>query len=330
MTGDTGAGRVGAALRRTAISAVPTVIGVLVLDFLLLQFLPGDAADVLAGQSGGGTAETMAALRGRFGLDRPVLVQLGNFLGHLLHGDLGTSARFGVPVAGLVTERLGSTLLLMLTALGLALLAGVALGWAMAARAGRWPDRVLQVVALLCYSTPGFWVGLMAIVLFSVKLGWLPGNGSETVGAGLRGLPWAIDRLSYLVLPAASLALFYVAVYARLVRASLLEVRQLDFMRAAEAKGLSPFALVWRHALPNALIPVSTVAGLHLGNLLGGAVVVETVFGWPGMGRLALDAVIGRDYGLLMGVLLLSSLLVILANASIDLFHAWLDPRIAS
>ena len=322
--------RVGATLRRTAWSALPTVIGVLVLDFLLLQLLPGDAADVLAGQSGGGTAETMAALRSRFGLDQPVLLQLGNYLWHLMHLDLGLSTRFGVPVASLVVERLPNTVLLMLTALGMALVLGLVLGWVMAAWAGRWPDRVLQVVALLCYSTPGFWVGLMAIVLFSVKLGWLPGNGNETVGADLHGPAWVLDRLGYLVLPASSLALFYVAVYARLIRSSLLEVRRLEFMRAAAAKGLSPMALVWRHALPNALIPVSTVAGLHLGNLLGGAVVVETVFGWPGMGRLALEAVIGRDYGLLMGVLLLSSLLVILANAAIDLLHAWLDPRIAS
>ena len=288
------ASRAGATLRRTAISALPTVAGVLVLDFLLLQLLPGDVADVLAGQSGGGTAETMAALRSRFGLDLPVLEQLGSYLWHLVHLDLGTSARFGVPVSSLIAERLPNTLLLMATALILALVAGVLLGWAMAASAGRWPDRVLGVAALLCYSTPGFWVGLMAIVLFSVKLGWLPGNGSETVGAGLHGVRWALDRLGYLVLPAGSLALFYVAVYARLVRSSLLEVRRLEFMRAAAAKGLSPAALVWRHALPNALIPVTTVAGLHLGNLLGGAVVVETVFGWPGMGRLALEAVIGR------------------------------------
>ena len=324
------ASRLGATLRRTTLSALPTVIGVLVLDFLLLQLLPGDAADVLAGQSGGGTAETMAALRARFGLDQPVLRQLGSYLWHLAHLDLGMSARFGVPVASLVAERLPNTVLLMATALGLALVSGLVLGWAMAAFAGRWPDWVLQVVALLCYSTPGFWVGLMAIVLFSVKLGWLPGNGNETVGAGLHGLAWVLDRLTYLVLPAASLALFYVAVYARLIRSGLLEVRRLEFMRAAAAKGLSPMALVWRHALPNALIPVSTVAGLHLGNLLGGAVVVETVFGWPGMGRLALEAVIGRDYGLLMGVLLLSSLLVIAANMAIDLLHAWLDPRIGA
>ena len=317
-------------LRRTTLSAIPTIIGIVVLDFLLLQLLPGDAADVLAGQSGGGTDATMAALRSRFGLDQPVLTQLANYLWHLVHLDLGLSARFGVPVASLIAERLPNTILLMVTALATALLVGIVLGWIMAATAGRWPDRVLQVLVLLCYSTPGFWIGLMAIVLFSVKLGWLPGNGSETVGVVLHGPALVWDRISYLILPAASLALFFVAVYARLVRASLLEVQKLEFMRAAAARGLHPLMLVARHALPNALIPVTTVAGLHVGNLLGGAIVVETVYGWPGMGRLALEAVLGRDYGLLLGVLLLSSLLVIGANAAIDVLHAWLDPRITT
>ena len=315
---------------RILLGALPTVLGVVILDFLLLRLMPGDAADVLAGESGGATGAGMAAMRARFGLDQPVLLQLLSYLGHLLHGDLGLSARFGVPVAGLIAERLPNTLLLMLAALSLALVMGVLLGWAMAAQAGRWPDRVLQVLALLCYSTPGFWVGLMAIVLFSVRLGWLPANGAGTVGADLHGMAWLTDRAGFLVLPAASLSLFFVAVYARLVRASLLEVQRLDFMRAAAAKGMHPLMLTLRHALPNALIPLTTVAGLHLGNLLGGAVVVETVYGWPGMGRLALEAVVGRDYGLLLGVLLLSSLLVIAANAGLDLLHAWLDPRITA
>ena len=320
--------RVWTTLRRAAVHAIPTIIGILVLDFLLLQLMPGDAADVLAGESGGATSEGMAALRSRFGLDQPVLIQLGTYLWHLVHLDLGMSARFNVPVARLVLDRLPNTLLLMVSAMVIALVVGVVVGCVMAAFAGRWVDRVLQVVVLLCYSTPGFWIGLMAIVLFSVKLRWLPGNGNETVAANLHGLAWMFDRMRYLVLPAASLSLFFVAVYARLIRASLLEVQRLDFIRAAAAKGLHPIVLQLRHALPNALIPITTVAGLHLGNLLGGAVVVETVYGWPGMGRLALEAVLGRDYGLLLGVLLLSSLLVIIANVGIDLLHAWLDPRI--
>jgi peptide/nickel transport system permease protein len=270
----------------------------------------------------------MAALRERYGLDQPMLAQLLNYLANLAQFNLGFSARFGVPVSQLILERLPNTLVLMLTALGLALAIGILAGWVMAAFAGRWPDRVLQVVVLVFYSTPGFWVGLMAIVLFSVKLGWLPGSGNMTVGSSLHGAAWIVDRARHLVLPSLATASFFVAVYARLTRAAMLEVRGQDFMRTAAAKGLHPITLQLRHALRNALIPVTTIAGLHLGNLLGGVVVVETVFSWPGTGRLALEAVVGRDFNVLLGVLLLSSLLVIVVNMAIDLLHAWLDPRI--
>jgi peptide/nickel transport system permease protein len=323
-------GRIAASLKRTAIHAGPTVLGIIVLDFLLLQLMPGDAADVIASESGVATAETMAALRERFGLDQPVVSQLLNFLGHLAHFDLGFSPRYNMPVLDMIMTRLPNTLLLMVTALSFALVLGILLGSVMAAWAGRWPDRVLSVVVLLFYSMPGFWVGLMAVVLFSVKLGWLPSDGSMTVGSDLGGWALVSDRAAHLVLPALALASFFVAVYARLTRAAMLDVQRQDFMRTAEAKGLHPFMIQLHHALRNALIPVTTVAGMHLGNLLGGAVVVETLFGWPGMGRLALEAVLARDFSVLLGVLLLSSLLVIVANMLIDLLHAWLDPRIGT
>ncbi len=322
--------RIAASLKRTAIHAGPTVLGIIVLDFLLLQLMPGDAADVIASESGVATAETMSALRERFGLDQPVVSQLMNFLGHLAHFDLGFSPRYNMPVLDMIMTRLPNTLLLMVTALSFALLLGILLGSVMAAWAGRWPDRVLSVVVLLFYSMPGFWVGLMAVVLFSVKLGWLPSDGSMTVGSDLGGWALVSDRAAHLVLPALALASFFVAVYARLTRAAMLDVQRQDFMRTAQAKGLHPFMIQFHHALRNALIPVTTVAGMHLGNLLGGAVVVETLFGWPGMGRLALEAVLARDFSMLLGVLLLSSLLVIVANMLIDLLHAWLDPRIGT
>jgi peptide/nickel transport system permease protein len=216
----------------------------------------------------------------------------------------------------------------MIAALSLALTIGIVLGSVMAAFAGRWPDRLLSVAVLLLYSMPGFWVGLMAVVLFSVHLGWLPGDGDRTIGADLTVWATIRDRAAHLVLPALALASFFAAVYARLTRAAMLEVQRQDFVRTAHAKGLHPFWIQLRHVLRNALIPVTTVAGMHLGNLLGGAVVVETLFGWPGMGRLALEAVLARDYSILLGVLLLSSFLVILANAAIDVLHVWLDPRI--
>jgi len=198
----------------------------------------------------------------------------------------------------------------------------------MASFAGRWPDRILSVAALLFYSVPGFWVGLMLIVLFSVKLGWLPSGGAATIGSGLTGWAALADRARYIVLPATSLALFYVAIYARLTRGAMLEVASQDFIRTARAKGLSPIRVAIRHILRNALLPVTTVAGVHLGGLLGGAVVVETVYSWPGLGRLAYEAVLGRDFNVLLGILLLSSLLVVAVNAALDLLHGWLDPRI--
>ncbi|MBS0518727.1 MAG: ABC transporter permease [Proteobacteria bacterium] len=322
--------RIAATLKRTAVHAGPTVLGIIVLDFLFLQLMPGNAADVMATEAGSATEETVAALRHQFGIDQPVLTQLLNFLGHLAHLDLGFSPRFNTSVADLIMARLPNTLLLMVTALALALVLGIVFGAVMAAWAGRWPDRVLSVIVLLFYSMPGFWVGLMAVVLFSVKLGWLPSDGNETIGADLTGFAMVSDRLAHLVLPALALASFFVAVYARLTRAAMLEVQRQDFMRTAKAKGLHPLLIQLRHALRNALVPVTTVAGMHLGNLLGGAVVVETLFGWPGMGRLTLEAVLGRDYAVLLGVLLLSSFVVIVANVLIDLLHAWLDPRIGS
>lgn len=310
--------------------AVPTVLGVVILNFVLMQLVPGDAADVIAAESGSATSESMAQLRQHFGLDVPALQQLGNYLGQLSQLSLGQSPRYNLPVTTLIAERLGNTLALMGTALALALAIGISLGTIMASRVGRWPDRLLSVLALVLYSTPGFWLGLMAIVLFSVHLGWLPASGSHTIGADLDGWAALSDRLRYLALPALTVAGFYIAIFSRLTRAAMLEVSRLDFVRTATAKGLSPLAVTLRHILRNALIPVTTVAGMHFGTLLGGALVVETVFNWPGLGRLAFDSVMARDYSVLLGILLLSSLLVIVANMLVDLLQAWLDPRIAS
>lgn len=315
-------------LRRTAVQAVPTVIGIVILNFFLLRLAPGDAADVLAGEAGSATAETMAALRARFGLDLPAVDQLLAYLGNLAHLSLGQSPRYNMPVAALIGQRLPNTLMLMAVALSIALVVGIALGALMASFVGRWGDRVLSIVALLFYSIPGFWIGLMLIVLFSVKLGWLPSGGAETIGSGLTGLAALADRARYMALPALSLALFYVAIYARLTRGAMLEVRAQDYVRTARAKGLAPIAVTLRHVLRNALLPVTTMAGIHLGGLMGGAVVVETVYSWPGLGRLAFEAVMGRDFNVLLGILLLSSLLVVFVNALIDLLQAWLDPRI--
>ncbi|GJD48342.1 Dipeptide transport system permease protein DppB [Methylobacterium crusticola] len=316
-------------LGRALAEAAPTALAILVVNFFLLRLAPGDAADVLAGESGAATEETLAAMRGRFGLDLPVLDQFLAYLSNLAHLSLGFSPRYNMPVAELIGQRLPGTLLLMGLSLGLALALGLLLGALMARAPGGVLDRVLSVAVLLFYSVPGFWIGLMLIVLFSVKLGWLPSGGARTIGQNLGGVAGVLDRLRYMVLPGLSLALFYVAIYARLVRAAMLEVRSQDFVRTALAKGLSPAAVTIRHVLRNALLPVTTVAGMHVGGILGGAVVVETVYSWPGLGRLAFEAVMARDFSVLLGVLLLSSLLVLVANVAVDLLQAVLDPRIA-
>lgn len=320
--------RLGRVLVRTAIHAVPTVFSIVILAFFLLRLAPGDAADVLAGESGSATEETVAAIRNRFGLDLPVLDQLLAYLNNLAHFSLGFSPRYNMPVSDLIMQRLPGTLILMFSALVIALVLGTTLGVVMATFSGRWPDRVLSVMALLFYSIPSFWIGLMLIVLLSVKLGWLPSGGSESIGSSLTGVSYVLDRARFMVLPALALSLFYVAIYARLARAAMLEVASQDYIRTARAKGLSPFRVTFGHALRNALLPVTTVAGVHLGGLMGGAVVVETVYSWPGLGRLAFEAVMARDFSVLLGVMLLSALLVIVANVVVDLIQAWLDPRI--
>ncbi len=321
-------GRILGTLRRTAWQSVPTVIAIVVVDFFLLRLAPGDAADALAAESGSATEETMTALRHHFGLDQPLVAQFLAYIENLLHFSLGFSPLYNMPVSRLIGERLPGSLLLMTTALVLALVTGITAGVVMSMFAGRLADRVLSVIALLFYSIPGFWIGLMLIVVFSVWLGWLPSGGEETIGAGPTGVAWFVDRLRHLILPATSLALFFVAIYARLVRASMLEVRDQDYVRTATAKGLSRRVITLRHMLWNALLPITTVAGMHVGAILGGAVVVETVFSWPGLGRLAFEAVLKRDFSVLLGILLLSSLLVIVVNLLVDLLQAWLDPRI--
>lgn len=320
--------RIRRTLIRTASQAVPTVIGIVILNFFLLQLAPGDAADVMAAEAGSATAETMEMMRERFGLNAPVLMQLFEYLRNLSQFSLGYSPRYGMPVAELIGQRLPGTLALMAVALTIAITLGMVLGSLMAIFAGRIPDRVLSILSLLFYSIPTFWIGLMLIVLFSVVLGWLPSGGSGTIGSTKTGFAAALDTARYMVLPATSLALFYVAIYARLTRAAMLEVRSQDFVRTAYAKGVSSFRVTVHHVLRNALIPITTMAGLHIGGMLGGAVVVETVYSWPGLGRLAFEAVMARDFSVLLGILLLSSLLVIAANAAIDLLQAWLDPRI--
>jgi peptide/nickel transport system permease protein len=315
------------ALRRHAGHIAPTVLLIVILNFFLLRLVPGDAADVAAAEQGAATAESMAILREHMGLDIPIWQQFLDYLYNLAHLDLGFSYRYNAPVLDIILSRLPATLLLMGTSYILSLILGIAIGVAMASWRARWPDRTLNGLCVLLFSMPSFCVGILLILLFSVLLGWLPSDGAGSIDANLGGWDWFTDRAAHLVLPAIALSTHSIAVYARLTRTTMLEVRQQDFVRTAHAKGVHPAWVTLRHVLRNALIPISTLAGMQLGTLLGGAATVEMVFSWPGIGRLSLDAVQSRDYNTLLGILLLSSLVIVLANILVDAMQGWLDPR---
>ena len=314
-------------IRRLGQAAL-TLVAIIVLNFIIVHMAPGDAIDVLAGEFGGADAEFVAQLRQSYGLDQPIYVQMLQYLWNVAQLNFGYSFRNNVSVLELIMSRLPATLLLMTASIVVSFTLGVLLGVFAARRVNTFADNAVSVLALLCYATPLFWFGLMAIVLFTVKLDLLPGNGMYTIGANFNWFEAAIDVGRHLILPAFSLALFHMAVYTRLMRASMLEVYGLDYIRTARAKGLSQRRIAFRHVLPNAILPMVTMLGLQIGALLGGAVLIETVFGWPGLGRLAFDAILQRDHNLLIGILLIGSALVIVANIVTDLVYAWLDPRI--
>lgn len=313
--------------RRLAQMAL-VVLGIGTVNFFLLHLAPGDAAQVLAGEAGSATPEYLAALRRQFGLDQPLPVQFGHYLLRLVTFDLGFSHRQGLPVATLILDRLPATLLLMVASIGFAVLVGGALGFLAARGAGGVADALISSVALLFYATPVFWVGLMLTVVFAVRLDWFPVGGMRSVEASPSALATLLDVAHHLVLPATTLGLFYMATYTRLMRASVLDVQDRDFVRTARAKGLRSGRIARRHVLRNATLPVVTTIGVQVGSILGGAVLVETVFSWPGLGRLAFEALFQRDLNLLLGILFLSSILVSLANLAVDLAYARLDPRI--
>ena len=323
--------RVLALAGRRLAASLPTLLLILAGMFLLLQLAPGDTVDALLGQmGGGGDAAVAAELRRFYGLDLSVPAQLGNYFWRLVRLDLGFSAIYGKPVSTVILERLPTTLLLMTAALSFAFFVGLLLGVLAARRVNGWSDTLISTLGLVFYATPSFWFGLMAIVLFAVHLEWLPAGGFEEIGAGYTGLRRALDIASHLVLPTLTLGLIFLAIYLRIMRASMLEVLTLDFVRTARAKGLDETRVVTRHVLRNAMLPMVTLIGLQAGTMLGGSVVVESVFSLPGLGRLAYEAVVQRDLNTLLGIVFVSALLVILVNFLVDLVYARLDPRIGS
>ncbi|MDR3352440.1 MAG: ABC transporter permease [Zoogloeaceae bacterium] len=301
---------------------------IVTINFMLVRLAPGDPATVLAGEAGASDEQYMAQLREQFGLDKSLPMQLAHYLGKVLRFDLGFSYRQQQPVLDLISERLPATLLLTGSAFLLSLVFGVLLGAWASRKAGTWVDSAITVVALVFYATPLYWLAMMAVLLLTVKLDWLPGFGYFTVGAGLTGSALAWDIFQHLLMPSVTLALFYMAVYARMTRASMLEVARMDFVNTARAKGVRPGRIHRAHILRNALLPVVTLAGIQAGSMIGGAVLTETVFGWPGIGRLMFDALMQRDYNLLLGCFLFTAGMAIVFNLITDFIYTLVDPRI--
>lgn len=305
------------------------VVAVLAINFTLIHAAPGDPASVIAGEMGGGDQAVMDSIRKAYGLDRPLHEQFITYLGKSLQGDLGQSYTYNRPVAGLILDRIGPTILLVLTALLFAIFVGTLLG----VFASRKPDSIasgaVTVLSLVGYAMPVFWTGILLVILFGKVWPIMPIAGMRDVRQfGVGGWSAVLDVLHHLVLPALTLSIIYMAQYSRLARASMLEVLGSDYIRTARAKGLSEWVVTFKHALRNALMPLVTIAGLQFGNLISGAVLVETVFSWPGLGTLALESILGRDYPTLLGVLTFSAMLVIAANLLTDLSYRWIDPRL--
>ncbi|MCC7271921.1 MAG: ABC transporter permease [Alphaproteobacteria bacterium] len=313
-----------------AVKAAAIVLTIVVLNFCLIRLAPGDVATVLAGESGAADPEFLARTRAEFGLDKPLAAQLLTYVGNVLTLDLGVSYRTRRPVADMVLERLPATLMLTGAAFVFALLVGPALGVLAAIRARRPADTAITVLALLFYAMPIFWVGLILILVFSVTLGWLPPFGMRSIIPPVGDVARALDVPRHLVLPTLTLGLFYVAIYARLTRGAMLETAGLDFVKTARAKGLPEWRVVGAHVFRCAMLPIITFAGLQAGHLVGGAIVAETVFAWPGIGRLAFDALLQRDYNLLLAVFLASAVAVVLINFATDLLLRIADPRIGA
>ncbi|WP_284777403.1 ABC transporter permease [Agrobacterium sp. lyk4-40-TYG-31] len=322
-----GAGRI---IGRRLLSAIPVLAIILLLTFLLLENASGDAVDAYLVSIGGGDAALRETLRSQYGLDQSMLARLWLYVSSVAQLDLGWSVAFDRPVLSLILERLPNTLLLMGSATALSFALGSTLGIIAGAKPGSVQDRALSTLSLALYAMPGFWLGLVLVIAFSVKLRWLPTSGIETIASGKQGPERALDIARHLVLPVASLGFIYLALFLRVMRSAMAEIWRLEFVDFARSKGLSYRRIVLRHVARNAALSLVTVLGLQSAAMLGGSVVIESVFAVPGFGRLAQEAVSGRDTPLLMGIILTSAVFVILINLVVDLLYAVLDPRIGA
>lgn len=307
-------------LIKRLMAAIPVLVIVSIMAFSFIHLIPGDPAIAMLGLNA--TPAQVEALRREMGLNKPVVVQYIHWLAKMATGDMGTSVLSGRSIFGSITERLPHTLALAFLSILLSISIAIPLGIVAAARQNRLTDRVVMLFALVGVSVPSFWVGILCIILFSVKLNWLPASGYVSV------FEHFFEGLRYLILPAFSLAMVLAAVSARMMRSSMLEALRQDYIRTARAKGLDGRRVVWRHGLRNAGLPVVTVLGLQLGTLLGGAVITEAIFSWPGIGQLTIEAIQRRDYPLLQGCVLTISLAYVVVNTLTDLVYAALDPRV--
>jgi ABC-type dipeptide/oligopeptide/nickel transport system permease component len=304
---------------RRLLQTVPVLLGVSLLAFAIMHVVPGDPVRLIAGPDA--PEDVVERIRGQLGLDRPLYQQYLSFLGRALQGDLGRSLRSRAPVTDEILARFPATLELTTVSMLAAVAVGIPLGLVAAVRRSTWVDYVAMGTSLSTLSLPIFWVAIVAIWLFSLHLGWFPVSG--------RGGPvWEWNGLRHIALPALTLATASVAIISRLTRSGMLEVLGCEYITTARAKGVAPLGVVGKHALKNALIPVVTVVGLQYGFLLGGAVVTETIFAWPGVGRLAMTSILQRDYPVVQGCVLLVAVVFVLINLAVDLLYGWLDPRI--
>lgn len=304
------------------------LLAVIVLNFFLLRLAPGDPVSVIIGEMGGASEELVAQLRSEYGLDQSLPLQLLIYIGKIATGDFGYSFYFNQPVLSLILQRLPATILLVVTALFSAVLIGTVMGVFSARRPKGILSLLVTIGSLIGYSAPVFWTGLMLIILFASIIPIFPVSGMYNIRGTLGPVGLALDVLHHLALPSATLAIIYIATYSRLARASMLEVLGSDYIRTARAKGLSEHRIVFGHALRNSLLPIVTMVGLQFGQLFAGAVLVETVFNWPGLGTLAFESILRRDYNTLLAILFFSALLVMMANFLTDLAYGRIDPRV--
>ncbi|MFK3781301.1 ABC transporter permease [Agrobacterium sp. NPDC089420] len=302
------------------IATIPVIFVVALAIFLLVRLAPGDPAVLIAGDNA--TPQQLEIIRANLGLDQPLIVQFGKWLGQIAAGDLGTSIMSQTPVGKIIADRIGPTLSLAFTTIALSVLVAVPLGVLAAARHGTAIDRIVIAICVIGFSVPVFVIGYTLMLFFSIEQRWLPVQGFRGISEGIA--PFA----RYIVLPTVSLSVLYIALIARITRASLLEVLNEDFIRTARAKGVSETKVLVKHALRNVTVPVITVIGISFALMLGGVVITESVFNIPGLGRLTVDAVMGRDYPVIQALTLLSGLFYVLVNLLIDLAYVLLDPRV--